>query len=132
MAVPAARPADRYGDRARGRWWPLLLAAAGIVLAVAVGWLLVRAAIDPVRSSLVRWEQPADGAMTATIEVVRPPGEVVTCDLIAIDIRRVIVGQTTVVIPAGDERRTRVRAEIPLQGDAVAPELRTCTATGAG
>jgi hypothetical protein len=64
--------------------------------------------------------------MSVTIEVVRRPGTEVTCDLVALDLRHVVVGQVKVEVPAGGEWRTRVDAEIPLQGDAVAPDLRDC------
>jgi hypothetical protein len=38
----------------------------------------------------------------------------------------VVVGQVKVQVPAGGQWRTRVDAQIPLQGDAVAPDLRDC------
>jgi hypothetical protein len=104
------------------------LAVGGLLLTALVGWLLFRASTDAVRSSLVAWEMPTSSSMAVSIEVVRRPGTQLTCDLVAFDIRRVIVGQASVDIPASDEWRTRVDAEIPLQGDAVAPELRECEA----
>ena len=124
----SARPADRYGAPPRRRWRALWLGVGGVVFAAVVGWLIFRASTDAIRSSLVAWETPTGGTMTVSMEVVRRPGTQVTCDLVAVDIRRVVVGQTSVQIPAGDEWRTRVDAEIPLQGDAVAPELRECEA----
>jgi hypothetical protein len=123
-----ARPADRYGAHPRRRWRALWLGVGGVVFATVVGWLIFRASTDAIRSSLVAWETPTGGTMTVSMDVVRRPGTQVTCDLVAVDIRRVVVGQTSVEIPAGDEWRTRVDAEIPLQGDAVAPELRECEA----
>jgi Domain of unknown function (DUF4307) len=124
----SARPADRYGAYPSRRWRALWLGVGGVVFAAVVGWLLLRASTDAIRSSLVAWETPTGGTMTVSMEVVRRPGTQVTCDLVAVDVRRVVVGQTNVEIPAGDEWRTRVDAEIPLQGDAVAPELRECEA----
>jgi hypothetical protein len=128
VAMPAARPADRYGDRGRRRSWALWLGISGLLVATGVGLLLFRASTDAVRSGLVAWETPADEVLPVTLEVVRRPGTEVTCDLVAVDIRRVVVGQVSVQIPTSDEWRTRVDAEIPLQGDAVAPELRECKA----
>jgi Domain of unknown function (DUF4307) len=128
VAMPAARPADRYGDRGRRRSWALWLGISGLLVATGVGLLLFRASTDAVRSGLVAWETPADEVLPVTLEVVRRPGTEVTCDLVAVDIRRVVVGQVSVQIPTSDEWRTRVDAEIPLQGDAVAPELRECEA----
>jgi Domain of unknown function (DUF4307) len=126
VATPAVRPADRYGDRRHGRRWLLAMIAAGVLAVLTIGWWLLRVADDPIRSGLAGWEDPADGVLVATVEVVREPGLAVTCDLVAVDLRQVVVGQTTVEIPAGEERQVRVRAEIPLEGEAVAPELRGC------
>jgi Domain of unknown function (DUF4307) len=127
VATPAARPADRYGDRVRRRSWVLWL-GIGLLLAAAVGWLVFRISTDAVRSSLVAWQTASGDVLSVTIEVVRRPGTDVTCDLVALDIRRVVVGQVNVNVPASDDWRTRAEAAIPLQGDAVAPELRECTA----
>ena len=126
MAMPAARPADRYGDRTRKRWWTMWLGIAGLLLVIAIGWLLVRTSTDAIRSSVVAWESPTEDVLSVTVEVVRRPGTELTCDLVAVDIRRVVVGQVSVDIPASDEWRTQADAEIPLQGNAVAPELREC------
>jgi hypothetical protein len=132
VGMPPARPAHRYGDRIHNRsrlWW---YALGGLLLVATVGWLLFQTSTDAVRSSLVAWDQPTDGVLAVTVEVVRRPGTEVTCDLVAVDIRRVVVGQTSVDVPVSDEWRTRIDAEIPLQGDAVAPELRECAAAGRG
>jgi hypothetical protein len=127
--MPAARPADRYGDRVRKRSKALWLGISGVLLAAAIGWLVFQTSTDAVRSSLVAWQNPTGGVLPVTVEVVRRPGTEVACDLVAVDIRRVVVGQLSVDVPASDGWRTRVDAEIPLQGDAIAPELRSCEAT---
>jgi hypothetical protein len=132
MAMPAARPADRYGDRARRRLWAVWLSICGLLLAAAFGWLLFRTSTDAIRSGLVAWENPAGGVLPVTVEVVRRPGTEVTCDLVAVDVRRVVVGQVSVDIPASDEWRTQAEAEIPLHGDAIVPKLRACERAGQG
>ena len=132
MSTPVARPADRYGDRpsAPRRWvWAALVA---VLVAGAAGWVILWAAGDPVRGALVGWDEPADGVMPATIEVVRPAGVAVTCDLVAVDLRRVIVGQTDVRVAPSSDQRVRIRVEIPLEADAVAPQLRGCTSVDGG
>ena len=123
MTLYSARPADRYGAHPKRRWRPLWLGIGGFLLAAAVGWLLFQASTDAVRFSLVAWEEtPTSETMAVSIEVVRRPGTQVTCDLVALDIRHVIVGQASVEVPASDEWRTEVLgAEIPLQGDAGGP-----------
>jgi hypothetical protein len=122
------RPADRYGDRSPGSWRWLWPALAGVLMAGAAGWVILWAASDPVRGSLVGWEDPAGGVMPVTLEVVRPAGVAVTCDLVAVDLRRVVVGQTGIEIAPEGDQRVRIRAEIPLEADAVAPQLRGCAA----
>jgi Domain of unknown function (DUF4307) len=129
VATPTARPAHRYGDRTRTRWWAVWLGTTGLVIAVLVGWLLFRVSTDAIRSSLVAWQTPSGGVLPVTVEVVRRPGVEVTCDLVALDIRHVVVGQVSVDIPASDEWRTQADVEIPLQGDAIAPDLRECEKT---
>jgi Domain of unknown function (DUF4307) len=126
VATPVARPAHRYGDRTRTRRWAVWLGIAGLILVAAVGWLLFRISTDAIRSSLVAWETPTAGVLPVTVEVVRRPGTAVTCELVALDIRRVVVGQVNVDIPASDEWRTQADVEIPLHGDAVVPDLRQC------
>ena len=132
MSTPVSRPADRYGDRPTTprRWvWAALVA---VLVAGAAGWVVLWAAGDPVRGRLVGWDQPADGVMPVTIEVVRPAGVAVTCDLVAVDLRFVTVGQTDVRVAASAEQRVRIRAEIPLEADAVAPQLRGCAGIDGG
>jgi Domain of unknown function (DUF4307) len=127
VTLSSARSADRYGAHPKRRWRPLWLGIGGFLLVAVVG-VLFQASTDAVRSSLVAWETPTSETMAVSIEVVRRPGTQVTCDLVALDIRHVIVGQASVEVPASDEWRTRVDTEIALQGDAVAPELRECEA----
>lgn len=121
------RPADRYGDRTTRRW--LLVVAAVVAVAAMIGAVvfIARASDAQIRTSVLSWEEPRNETMTATVELVRRPDQVVTCDLVALDIRQIIVGQTELVVPATSERRVVVTAEIPLQGDAVAASVRGCT-----
>lgn len=127
MTTPASRPADRYGDRTRGRWLIVVAVALAAVAVVAAVVFIARAADAQIRASVLAWEAPPGDIMTATVEVVRRPDQMVTCDLIARDLRQIIVGQTELVIPATPERRVVVTAEIPLQGDAVVAAVQGCT-----
>jgi hypothetical protein len=132
VVTPVARPADRYGDRSPGRWRWVWLVLAGVLVAAATGWVILRAATEPVRGSVVGWDDPAGGVMPVTIEVLRPAGVAVTCELVAVNLRRAVVGQTEVAVAADGERRVRILAEIPLEADAVAPQLQGCGAKDDG
>jgi|SRR5690606_16305429 len=127
MAAPT-RPADRYGDRtSRDRW--LLIAGivvAAVVVAAAIGFI-ARASDTRIHAAVLSWTEPRGDTMEASVEVIRRPGTAVTCDLVAMDLRQVIVGQTELVVPDTDERRLVMTAEIPLQGGAVAVSVRGCT-----
>jgi hypothetical protein len=119
------RPADRYGDRRPGRGLKLAGALVGVALAVAVILFIARASDSQIEAEALSYEQ-SDGLMTVSIEVLRRPDTVVTCDVVAVDIRQVIVGQTELVVPATSNRRVVVDVDIPLQGDSVAVSVRGC------
>lgn len=125
MTTPSTRPADRYGDRRPGRGLKLVGALIGVALTVAAILFIARALDSQIEAEALSYEQ-SDGAMTASIEVLRRPDTVVTCDVVAVDIRQVIVGQTELVVPATSSRRIVVDVDIPLQGDGVAVSVRGC------
>jgi Domain of unknown function (DUF4307) len=126
MSTPV-RPADRYGDHTGGTRRRLIagIAAAAVLVTVAIGFI-ARASDTRIHAAVLSWTEPRGDAMEATVEVIRRPGTSVACDLIAMDIRQIIVGQTELVAPATPERRLVMTAEIPLQGDAVAASVRGC------
>ena len=126
MTAPI-RPADRYGDRTDGNRRLIIagIAAAVILVAVALGFI-GRAYDTRIHAAVLSWNEPSGDTMAATVEVIRRPGTSVTCDLIAMDVRQIIVGQLELVAPPTDERRVVLTAEIPLQGEAVAASVRGC------
>lgn len=125
MTTPSTRPADRYGDRKPGRGLRLAGALIGVASAVAAILFIARAADSQIEAEALSYEQ-SDGVMTASVEVLRRPDTEVTCDVVALDIRQVIVGQTELVVPATADRRVVVDVDIPLQGDGVAVSVRGC------
>ena len=125
MTTHRTRPADRYGDRRPGRGLKLAGALIGVALAVAAILFIARASDSQIEAEALSYEQ-SDGLMTASIEVLRRPDTVVTCDVVAVDIRQVIVGQTELIVPATSDRRVVVDVDIPLQGDGVAVSVRGC------
>jgi hypothetical protein len=120
------RPADRYGDRQWSRRWQITFGVLAVVVIGVALVVMMRIADSGVSSSLVSWQNPEDDVMVTTIAVTRPAGTAVTCELAARDIRQIIVGQATVEIPAGPDRRIELDVDIPLQGDGVAPEIQNC------
>jgi hypothetical protein len=125
VTSPTTRPADRYGDRQPTRWLKLAGALVGVAMVVTAILFIARASDSQIEAQALSYEQSA-GVMTASIEVLRRPDTVVTCDVVAVDIRQVIVGQTELVVPATSDRRVVVDIDIPLQGDGVAVSVRGC------
>ncbi len=127
MTTPVTRPAERYGDKpGRRRWTVFALAVAGVAfVAVAVAFFL-NAAESQIRASVLSWDKPTGESIAATVEVIRRPDTVVHCDVVAVDIRQIIVGQEQLVVPASSERRTVLDIDVPLQGEAVAVSVQEC------
>lgn len=120
--------AERYGRRTRRESRGVLVGVvAGVALVTAiVVWLIVRSSGTTLDAELLGWDEPRDGVLTARVEIRRDAGMAVTCDLVAVDLRRIIVGQLELQVPAGPDEHLVVPADIPLEGDGVVPELRGC------
>ncbi|HEY9408857.1 MAG TPA: DUF4307 domain-containing protein [Jiangellaceae bacterium] len=119
--------AQRYGARRGTRGLLVAAAISGLLVLTIIGWLIYRSVDEPVQAGLASWDEPVNGVLPTTVEIVRDPGVAVTCELVAVDVRQFIVGQLTLDVPAGPEERLLVPADIPLEGDAIAPELRGCS-----
>lgn len=133
MTTPVSRPAERYGDKPRRpRWAVVVLAVAGIAFAVVAVAFIKNAAESQIRASVLSWDKPVAETMAATVEVIRRPDTVVHCDVVAVDIRQVVVGQERLVVPATPERRMVLEVDVPLQGEAVAVSVRGCTPAQGG
>lgn len=123
-------PAGGRRGATRTRVVPAIVWSVVAILAVAASWFIIDTFGNPVQAELHSWDPPEDGVMPVTVEVDRPPGTELTCELVAIDNRYVVVGQLTLDIPASPDRRERIDAAIPLRGDGIAPNLQGCSATG--
>lgn len=120
------RPADRYGDKPFDRRWLVPIIAIGVVLAGLGGFAMVRIADQGVQSAMISFDTSGRDEARATIEVTRNPDAEVTCELEALDIRQIIVGQATVDVPPGGDRKVTLDVTIPVQGDAVAAKIVAC------
>lgn len=124
-----AQLAQRYGRRTTSRGLLVAVGVAFAVLVAVIGWLIYQSSGTQVQAALHSWDEPRDGVLSATVEIRREAGLAVTCDLVAVDLRRVVVGQLELAVPAGPDEHLRVTADIPLAGDGVVPQLRGCRAT---
>jgi hypothetical protein len=120
------RPADRYGDKTFDRRWLIPIIVAGVLLAGLGGFVMIRIADQGIQWAMVSFETSGQDVANARIEVTRNPDTDVTCELEALDIRQIIVGQATVDVPTGADRTVVLDVEIPLQGDAVAAKIVNC------
>jgi hypothetical protein len=120
---------ERYGRRSdSSRAIRIAITLAVVALTAGVSWFAYQSTQEPVRASLQSWDEPAHGVLPTTIELDRADGVAVGCELVAIDLDGIVVGQLQVNIPAGPEQHLRVRGDIPLEGDGVVPQLRGCHA----
>jgi hypothetical protein len=110
----------------RNRRNAVVIAFVALVAVVAT-WFIIDAQRGSIQAALHSWDNPVDGVMSVTVEVDRSPDTVLTCELIAVDIRHIVVGQLEFEVPAGEPSRQRVDADIPLRGDGIAPELLGCS-----
>ncbi|NED99801.1 DUF4307 domain-containing protein [Phytoactinopolyspora halotolerans] len=114
--------------RTGGRGQTIALIVVAVVLTAVVGWFAVdRQQQSKGQAAIHSYDNPADGVLPVTVEVDRDPDTALTCELIAVDDRQIIVGQLDLEIPPGGDRRQRIDADIPLRGDGIAPELIGCT-----
>jgi hypothetical protein len=122
------RIAERYGRTRRTNSRTVLVIAIvlGLLVAVGVGWFVTRASDRPVRAAVHSWDTAVGDVLPTRVEIRRDAGLAVTCDLVAVDDRQIIVGQMTLEVPAGPDQHLVVEADIPLEGDGIAPELRGC------
>ncbi|WP_165358657.1 DUF4307 domain-containing protein [Haloactinopolyspora alba] len=125
-AEQADHLAERYGRRRRPRVVVAVLAAAFVAFGAVTLWLGLQQADQPIRADLYAWEDPRGATLPATVEIHRDPGLAVTCDLVAVDDRMIVVGQLELEVPAGPEEHIRVDADIPLEGNGIAPRLNGC------
>lgn len=124
------RPPGRYGED-QPAWHRVAARAAVITLAVVgiawVVWVGITNGMKPVTGSLVTY-QPIDGTrMRADIDVTMDPGRTARCTLEAKSARHLVVGQTTVQVPAADRRTQRVVTEILTQEAGASVEITSCT-----
>ncbi|TWD73395.1 uncharacterized protein DUF4307 [Kribbella amoyensis] len=130
MTDPSGTDLDaRYGRRPRGRR-PLLYVLAGVLVVVALGWLVRVAVIQatpPVSSRLLAFAIPSDTSATATIQVERRRSVEASCRLQAKAADFAIVGELTVTVPADSPRRQTVPATLTTQRAATSVVLIGCT-----
>jgi hypothetical protein len=121
---------DRYGTRRPDR--RLLVSAAGVTVAVAVGFL---GWVAWHQGRQVSWQEITFGATgparaELTFQVTRPAGARVTCTVNALNGRHTVVGRRDVVVPAGGDRTQQVSTEIRTAEQAVAAAVARCAVTG--
>lgn len=132
--VPPTNTSDHSGQpegagKNDRQHWVVAMIIAALVLIAAVVVIFVQNVVDSkVQAALASYDLPTNGVLPATVEIVRDAGVAVECELFAVDDRQVVVGQTTVEVPAGDETHLRVDVEIPLEGDGIVAKLSGCKA----
>lgn len=122
--TPPNTDTDRRGRERRAG---VAMIVVAILLTAIVGWFIYDSRQgDTVQGGVRSYDLPQGETMSATIDIIRPADVAVTCDLVAVDDRQIIVGQKTLEVPAGPEEKLVVDTKIPLEGDGIVVKLRSC------
>ena len=134
--LDSAEPADpmleeRYGKPPR---WSRLIAVVVVALLVTAGvawviWAGLAHSNPPVSAQLQSYEVRNPHATDITLAVERRDGDAVECLVYAQSENRTIVGERTIVVPAGDPGTTTVEATIETERRAVSGALQSCEVT---
>lgn len=127
----AERPAGGAEPPAKGSRSGRVIGIVFVAIVVVIAsWLIIDSQRGSIQVALHSWDDPVGDVMPVTVEVNRAPDITLTCELVAVDDRAIVVGQLSLEIPSGGESRQRISAEIPLRGDGIAPKLRGCSTGG--
>ena len=119
--------AEARPDRGRLLWW--VVGGALVVIAVAMTiWYGVSATRGAVTSTDIGFERNGNREIVMIFDVTRPTGTEVSCTVTAMDSDYARVGTKEQVVPADDERTTRVRAAVRTTTTAVTATVADCTA----
>jgi hypothetical protein len=120
--------AARYGQ-VRGPRRILGLAALAALVAVLLAylfWVALHHSTPTVRSGLLSYDVRDAHSVEAVIQVVRPEGVAVVCELRSQNDDHVTVGTARASIPADAPGRSRVTVTVPTTERAVNAELERC------
>jgi hypothetical protein len=131
---PDGRPAGRYGD-ARGprRTAGVVgLAVLGAALLAYLVWVAWSHANPAVRAGLLSYDIRGDRSVEVVLEVVRSPGQPVTCEVRAQNLDNVTVGTARADVDVAAPRHSRLTLVVATTERAVNGELVRCTEIDAG
>lgn len=134
--LDSAEPADamleeRYGKPPR---WSRLIAVVVVALLATAGvtwviWAGLAHSSPPVSAQLRTYEVRTAHETDVTLVIERSDGDAVRCAVYAQSENRTIVGERTIVVPAGDPGTTTVEATIETERRAVSGALQSCEVT---
>lgn len=140
MAVPSTPPlppdrpdlARRYGVRTGGLRVPLGLAVVGLALVAMLGalvWGLAQRQTG-LRVGVLSYGEITPSTVTITLEVSRPAGMDVVCDVAAVGEGKVDVGAARVDVPAGEDDPAIVPVVIETASAPLGARLLGCQPVG--
>lgn len=134
--LDSAEPADpvleeRYGKPPR---WSRLIAVVVVALLATAGvawviWAGLAHSSPPVSAQMRSYEVRNAHETDITLMVDRRDGDAVECVVYAQSENRSIVGESTIVIPAGDPGTTTAEATVTTERRAVSGALQSCEVT---
>jgi Domain of unknown function (DUF4307) len=132
--LDSTEPADPLLDERYGtppRWSRLIIVVVVALLTTAgvtwVIWAGLAHSNPPIEAQLSGFEVRNAHAVDVTLRIDRSDGDAARCDVYALDKDQTIVGERTIVVPAGDQ--DEVNATIRTEHRAIAADLRSCEVT---
>jgi hypothetical protein len=135
---PSARPPsnadtqrlldERYGRRAGGRRWRVVVVAAALAVA-GLSWLVwagLSASDRDVDAELVAWRVVSPHAVEVELVVTREHGDDVRCLVTALASDAVVVGEAPATVPAGDAGEHRLELVVKTEREATVVRLTGC------
>ena len=118
--MPLPRPAP-----GTGRWWVVGIVGGGIITALAV-WLALANSVGRVTWVDTGYKVVDDRSVRVEVDVHRPSGEAVTCQVNALDESFGVVGTLEVRVPASIERSVHQVVVVRTAARAVTGTVKSC------
>lgn len=121
--MPLPRPAP-----GQGKWW--VIGTIGVAFGVAlVTWYALSLEAVRITPTVVSRSITSDSETTVSLDIRRPDGQAVTCDVVALDERFAVVGTTPVQVPADGPQTVHREVTLRTTSRPVSADVKNCRAT---
>ncbi len=108
-----------------GKWWLLGIAFA-LAFTTWASWRVLSVADQAMDVTTTGFQVLDDRTMTVTFQITKPPEVTAICTIQAQDLRKNVVGSTTITVPAGTARVSDQTATVRTTTQAFAGLVHDC------